>query len=243
MGELKHTSEPWMVVPDESTVYVTYIDGHETEILDCWTAGRIDAGMAKANAARIVACVNACAGMADPAAEIARLTAENEKQGRIIANLNNLLISNEYFFGHWKARAETAEAEAESERVRSDALKLNLDCEEKRRLATERSLKDAEAQLAELRARVRPGVEEIAEKARLALFGEQRILSHDESHKIAHATLAILPPVSEVLTVEEIDDVVGQFIRCDPMTDVWCIPSGEISQMIKAIHKAMGGEE
>lgn len=36
-------------------------------------------GTTQANAARCVACVNACAGMEDPAAEIARLRAQNDK--------------------------------------------------------------------------------------------------------------------------------------------------------------------
>jgi hypothetical protein len=62
---MKHTPEPWEKIEDwvkkggEKVALVYGIDNTQEH----------------ANAARIVACVNACAGMDDPAAEIERLRA------------------------------------------------------------------------------------------------------------------------------------------------------------------------
>jgi hypothetical protein len=74
---MKHTPEPW----GQYLNHITDSDG--------WTMGDLHFGQrfegisvkfdAEANAARIVACVNACAGMDDPAAEIERLRAEREE--------------------------------------------------------------------------------------------------------------------------------------------------------------------
>ena len=95
----KHTPEPWGLRPlFESPILVTYDDGQEgytNEISVIDNTGRIIAevcyatdsenmgwgqnetvGKWEANAARIVDCVNACAGMDDPAKEIAEMKAE-----------------------------------------------------------------------------------------------------------------------------------------------------------------------
>lgn len=73
--EQKHTKEPW-VAKDTGVVAISgganviceapihYLESHQR-----WSA----------NSARIVACVNACAGMPDPAAEFARLRDEVAK--------------------------------------------------------------------------------------------------------------------------------------------------------------------
>lgn len=82
-----HTPGPWVVHDDPKDGWPMIMAGG--------LAGRIVANVnpescqdissipafvrmpANANAARIVACVNACEGMADPAAEIAKLRAQN----------------------------------------------------------------------------------------------------------------------------------------------------------------------
>ena len=61
MSEMKHTPEPWV----ESH---TLVFGDDTLVARC-------ANENTANAQRIVDCVNACAGMNDPATEIATLRA------------------------------------------------------------------------------------------------------------------------------------------------------------------------
>ena len=76
--ETRHTPEPWRVKFAHGTSDVYDKEG-ELIALVYPTEGPENA----ANAARIVACVNACKGMADPAAEIAALrarVAELEKE-------------------------------------------------------------------------------------------------------------------------------------------------------------------
>ena len=84
----KHTPEPWIVCEHDAgcrdaTNFGLSIEqdrercGEEPSIIaevDIDGDG-IDLETGRANAARIVACVNACAGMDDPAAEISRLRA------------------------------------------------------------------------------------------------------------------------------------------------------------------------
>lgn len=76
----EHTPEPWWVGPTPAYLRMGQGSGnkqpltirsphHSEEIATVWTALL----PTEANAARIVACVNACAGMSDPEAEIARL--------------------------------------------------------------------------------------------------------------------------------------------------------------------------
>ena len=74
----RHTQEPWKVSgrficsePDKKGCYVTIGNISESFFID-------DAEHA-ANAARVVAAVNACAGMADPEREIAAMRAENAR--------------------------------------------------------------------------------------------------------------------------------------------------------------------
>lgn len=61
-AEQKHTPEPWRVAKDTRTIVTNRI-----QIAHAWMFG---GGQGVANAARIVACVNACAGMDDPQAVI-----------------------------------------------------------------------------------------------------------------------------------------------------------------------------
>jgi len=71
-----HTPEPWRVYAwlNDSTFAVEYIQPSRVSAFICQMNGSND--KSKANASRIVACVNACAGMEDPADEIDRLKAE-----------------------------------------------------------------------------------------------------------------------------------------------------------------------
>ena len=61
MNENKHTPEPWSVDPDSTDYYASILDadGADTILLGDY----VDWWMTKANARRIVACVNACAGI------------------------------------------------------------------------------------------------------------------------------------------------------------------------------------
>lgn len=67
MTTTKHTTEPWT-----DTALGHVVDTRGEIICTMRHAYDIDG---PANAARITACVNACAGMADPVAEIAALRA------------------------------------------------------------------------------------------------------------------------------------------------------------------------
>ena len=68
-----HTPEPWVTVTHANGT-PTLIHGQASHIAECWSLDRVHTPTA--NASRIVACVNACAGMEDPAAEIERLKAQ-----------------------------------------------------------------------------------------------------------------------------------------------------------------------
>jgi hypothetical protein len=72
---MMHTPEPWRVDIVSGTIIFDKekIQGLEV-IITIPTEAQGGVKKAQANAARIVACVNACAGMEDPAAEIALLT-------------------------------------------------------------------------------------------------------------------------------------------------------------------------
>lgn len=75
---MSHTKEPWFY-QDDADVY-THIIRQETDprLILC-SGPQSSKSNAKDNMLRIVACVNACAGMDDPAAEIAALRAEVER--------------------------------------------------------------------------------------------------------------------------------------------------------------------
>ena len=75
----KHTPEPWIIHSTSSHI----CNKQGTIIATLWCIGEAAGaqGMkyypeSEANAARIVACVNACKGMEDPAKEIAQLREE-----------------------------------------------------------------------------------------------------------------------------------------------------------------------
>ena len=65
----KHTPEPWVIGshPTLGRIYIDEASYSHGSVATCY------GGLAEADAARIVACVNACAGMADPAAEISAM--------------------------------------------------------------------------------------------------------------------------------------------------------------------------
>lgn len=70
MSTTQHTPEPWVTVAHASG-RPTLIQSNGKHLAECWSLDRnINC---QANAERIVACVNACAGMEDPAKEIAEL--------------------------------------------------------------------------------------------------------------------------------------------------------------------------
>ena len=78
----KHTPEPWVFDdrPDIDTNF--YSDDATGSIIgECqeYTFAHRDIEERRANASRIVTCVNACAGMADPAAEIAELKRQRDE--------------------------------------------------------------------------------------------------------------------------------------------------------------------
>jgi hypothetical protein len=66
----KHTAEPFAALP-----WTHHLIGQDIRIL-ADDGERVAGKMAEANAARIVACVNACAGIEDPAATLAKVRAD-----------------------------------------------------------------------------------------------------------------------------------------------------------------------
>lgn len=74
-----HTPGPWMVLEETDhepvTLTVVFAPGRETCVAATWhgVSNGQSVDEAEANAARIVACVNACEGMKDPAAVIQSL--------------------------------------------------------------------------------------------------------------------------------------------------------------------------
>lgn len=91
----EHTKEPWCVSTERPNIIKVDFSGIGSDHgpLIGSTCGHPSSGFfpddaeAKANALRIVACVNACAGMADPAAEIAALKREIEAGRNRLENL------------------------------------------------------------------------------------------------------------------------------------------------------------
>jgi hypothetical protein len=121
----KHTAGPM-----KCTGRVGYI-GDDT-IFECPTEFDVEAGISpfattmqdaeqEANAARIVACVNACESMPDPAAEIAKLRADNERLKEVlelsIATIERISVNHGPFNSSQGtidvARAALAAAKAE----------------------------------------------------------------------------------------------------------------------------------
>jgi hypothetical protein len=88
MSAAKHTPEPWFAVHIKGSTrrYITSHDAGSGDIADLYHYTRLGSRddletftkeNAEANAARIVACVNACAGMDDPEANVATLKADS----------------------------------------------------------------------------------------------------------------------------------------------------------------------
>ena len=82
---MKHTLEPWEAAGD-SIISSGPPDGPEVCICNIETDGGYEAdGEAReANKARIITCVNACVGMADPAKEIARFNSHSDELDNIL---------------------------------------------------------------------------------------------------------------------------------------------------------------
>jgi hypothetical protein len=67
----EHTKEPWM-----------YTGKNQNATHDIWSSNKlhfISAESSEPDATRIVSCVNACAGIDDPAAELAAIRADNQR--------------------------------------------------------------------------------------------------------------------------------------------------------------------
>ena len=82
-----HTPEPWESAErgnHSTSIATVYTGGEGIGWIEIWAPAAFGASPETmfANAARIVACVNACVGMADPAEEIAALRAEAEAEGQ-----------------------------------------------------------------------------------------------------------------------------------------------------------------
>ena len=75
----EHTKEPWIFDAPDADFSGIIIGRHGGEV--------VDGEFTEANARRIVACVNACAGMDDPEKEIAALRAENEAYEKTLLHL------------------------------------------------------------------------------------------------------------------------------------------------------------
>ena len=110
--ELKHTPEPWAV--DDFTGNIIW-DAKKQRVADIRGWGHlqklgedegIQAQIEVAN--RIVNCVHACAGMADPQADILALRQEVENHKEHAENVRQMSMDHEE---EWKKQLQTAEAE------------------------------------------------------------------------------------------------------------------------------------
>lgn len=93
----KHTPEPWTAAPFDG-------EFERVQARGCVVAECVPQDNMSANAARIVECVNACEGMADPAAEIAALRLTVERL-LAVAELNQDDIEENTGFAIESARA------------------------------------------------------------------------------------------------------------------------------------------
>ena len=74
----KHTPEPWSIGTSRITsLNICAIDSHGNKAIVA--SPNFNFSNHHENAVRIVTCVNACAGMADPAAEIAELKRQRDE--------------------------------------------------------------------------------------------------------------------------------------------------------------------
>ena len=101
----KHTPEPWAHAPEGMIVSMS---------TDTQPEDAVVANIKPRDAIRIVTCVNACAGMADPAAEIAELTRQRDEllaalhdAAKALDELGRFHFSAKY----WSSRAYSAIAE------------------------------------------------------------------------------------------------------------------------------------
>lgn len=87
MSDEKHTAEPWQVGvgEDNGLPCVDAYDetGHLIELCECWgeVVDKFETEQSRANARRIVACVNACAGI--PTEELEAVGRSQSQQDRL----------------------------------------------------------------------------------------------------------------------------------------------------------------
>ena len=103
---MKHTREPWIAgeYPPGARVRSYAAMSEDGALLASMQTVSIHVGKlpGKANAARIVACINACAGIEDPAAELARL---RRVEGAAREVLTETVQAGEFFTQDYVSRS------------------------------------------------------------------------------------------------------------------------------------------
>lgn len=107
--------QSWDIIADSEreVARVLWSAGHES----CAWGAVLDKRLAEANRDRIVACVNACAGMADPAAEIAQLRAKIATSDEARRTAEQFLRLANQQNSELQARVQALETAAEHARV------------------------------------------------------------------------------------------------------------------------------
>lgn len=99
-----HTPAPWHTLPSPHTDEPALYCGEPDLCLAVFCETDPDGEESKANAARVVACVNACEGIDDPAATLAEVRVLLED----LADMDDPTDTDEAFARRWRARAQAA---------------------------------------------------------------------------------------------------------------------------------------
>lgn len=94
---MSHTSTPWATATGDETkiVYRPSPYAYDRQV--------VAEGLSPSDARHIVACVNACAGMNDPAADIARLREANAEMLGALKSLSDRFLPSDSFEECWLA--------------------------------------------------------------------------------------------------------------------------------------------
>jgi hypothetical protein len=98
--DMSHTPEPWEYFEYTNSIGVKMIKGNKTKYSAepyavCGGYSQEDKDITRANARRIVACVNACAGMDEPEEQIKGMQFELARYNRILkSGINAVAIQN-----------------------------------------------------------------------------------------------------------------------------------------------------
>ena len=134
-----HTPAPWIQDATPAHAPCSFIIRSKSAHCDAWVPVRMNDS---ANSKRIVQCVNACEGMADPAVEIAALRAKLEAHKKGLAELCKVAEAKDVEIAGLRSRSNGIEGMcAEVERLRA----VNADL----LAALERVLADSDAGNAE----------------------------------------------------------------------------------------------